>query len=228
MSNFYKHPQYGMVYCGETVTPKGRICWPASLVTAKDAPPPKEGQAPGKPRFEGTLILNKLDPAVIKFVEDLAAVIAEGLVLFNKGNPTTLGINSIFGKYGDGDAWDAEKYPYYKGHWVLTARNSDTPKVVDANRNSIEPQELKGGMPGRFVMTPLITAHGASYKLLIVQKFDGDFEPIAGGARNVMGLLEELAEAAEEEKASVPVEVVAVEAPKKATKGKAAAINLLA
>lgn len=227
-NKLYKHPQFGMIFCGETVTPQGNICWPRSLVVPKDAPPPQEGQPPGKPRYEATLILEKKHPAVIKFVKEIEALTDEAVILFNKGRSATINKGPIFGKYGDGDAWDLEKYNFYRGMWVLVARSAEQPKVVDNKREALQPGDIKGGMHGRFVITPLITAHGVSYKLLIVQKFEGEYTPIAGGSREVMDLLADLDEAASEETTEpVQQELPAVEAkPKKNTK--AAAVNLLA
>lgn len=229
-SKYWKHPQYGMVYMGEVVTPRGNICWPGGLAKPKDAPPAKEGEKQGAPRYEGTLILDKSDPEVIKFVNQLEALTDGGLKLFNEKRSATISIASIFGKYGDGDSWDLEKYPYYKNKWVMVARNVEQPKIVDYNRGHIEPTDIKGGMPGRFVATPLITAHGVSYKLLIVQKFEGEYQPMAGGAREVMDLLADLEEDKDVSESQTEVEPEAKPNPvgRPKTKSKSDAVNLLA
>lgn len=244
-SKYYKHPQYGHIYCGELVTPQGNICWPGGLSKPKDAPPAKEGEKQGAPRYEGTLILEKKDPKVIKFVKELETTAKEAIGLFNKGRNMKMGdIDCVFGKYGDGDAWDLEKYPYYKGHWVMVARNAEQPQVVDNKREKLDPATIKGGMHARFVATPLITAHGMSFKLLVVQKFDGEYQPIAGGAREVMSLLEDLEaeesngdgngskkpDSNESSESASEAQETSTKAPPPATgkKGKGAAVNLLA
>lgn len=239
MTNYWKHPQFGHVYCGDLATPPGRFVW-ASLVTPKAAPPPQEGQPPGQPRYELSLLLPKTDPKVKEFIVQLEALVKGGLEVFNKGRSATIGINSIFGKVGDGDTWDAEKYPYYKGHWVLAARNALKPKVLGKAREEIAPETIKGGMIGRLVITPMITAHGASYKLLIAQLINDDGVRYGGGARDVTDLLTELDDVSSAqgpvETAKLPVPEIQmtlplapVAAPKPAVgKGKDAAVNLLA
>jgi hypothetical protein len=238
-TNYWKHPTYGHVYCGEIATPIGRLIYP-SLVKPKEMKP-QEGQAPGAPRYEASLLLPKTDPKVIAFITKLEELVKGGLAVFNEKRSTTTGINSIFGKYGDGDSpsYDPEKYPHHKGNWVIAGRNAEQPKVVDINGDAVTPDVFKGGMLCRMVVTPLITAHGASYKAMIVQLVKDDEVRYAGGVRSVddlVAILNEENEAPSEEAktvaapAAVPVEPVpAPQVTKKAAtaKGVSGGVNLL-
>lgn len=233
-TNYWKHPTYGHVYCGDIASPSGRLIWP-NLIKPKDAPPPKEGQAAGAPRYEVSLLLSKTDPKVIEFVATLDALVAGGLKEFNNGRSATIGINSVFGKNGDGDLADLEKYPYYKGCWVLVARNAMPSQVVAKDRTVTTADAVKGGMLGRLVITPLITAHGVSYKLLITQLIADDGVRYGGGSRDVADLLTDLEcddvpEPTVEQVKEIVKEAQAAPIIKKAAtgKGKEAAVNLLA
>ena len=123
-SRFYKHPEYQHVYGESMVTPVGRIAW-TYLTKPKDAPPPKEGQTQGAPRYEATLIINKA--AAVDFINKVKAMTDEMLVEFNRGRSANLGECKLFGKYGDGDTADLEKYPFYKDSLILVARNAKPP-----------------------------------------------------------------------------------------------------
>lgn len=234
----WKHPQFGMVFAGEFPTPVGRLAWP-TLITPKDPPPPKPGDAPGKPRYEVTILLPKEDAKVKTFCEAVDKDAKEAIAYFNQGRGATIGDCMLFGKNGDGDAYDHEKYPYYKGHWVLVARNSEkTPDkdIIGANVNEpFKREDIKGGMLARLVVQVLITAHGISYKLKCVQIKPDDGVRFGGGSRDVRDLLDDLIEDNEpqngvpeqpamEQKADIAPSAV----QRKINKGKEAAVNLLA
>lgn len=224
---FYKHPQYGHVYGDSTPTPVGRICWPY-LIKPKDAPPPQEGQPQGAPRYEATLLLEKDNPAVMAFVEGIKTMTDVMLVDFNHKRAAALGTCLLFGKSGDGDEADLEKYPFYKGCHVLVARNVKPIKVVDKNRKVIEPAIIMGGIKGRFVINPIITAHGISYKLEAVQFWQDDGVRFGGSARDAVELFDACEEddvesnGTPEEATNQPVSEVP-----KGSKKKAAALDLL-
>ena len=186
-NRYYKHPTYGHVYGESLPTPLGRFCW-VYLTKPKDAPPPLEGQQQGPPRYEITVLLDKGSSA--DFITSLKAMTDEMLALFNKGRSANLGECKLFGKNGDGDEADLEKYPYYKNCWVLTGRNAKAPKVVGPDRKPIDPKEVIGGHLGKVVITPLITAHGISYKLEAVQFVKDDGVRIGGSVRDTVELFE--------------------------------------
>lgn len=233
MAKYYKHPQYGHVYGESIPTPVGRFVW-SNLVTPKDAPPPqKEGEKQGPPRYEITLLLEKTNAQVIQFMSQVKAMTDEMLLIFNKNRAADLGQCKIFGKAGDGDEFDHEKYPYYKGCYVLVARNQKPTKAVNADKPKpkvIEASGILGGMTGKLVVTPMITAHGISYKLEVTQLIKDDGTRYGGAARDAVELLEACEDESEDE---APAEVTngngtPEPAPAKvAKKGKAAALDLL-
>lgn len=242
----WKHPQFGTVFGGTFATPEGRFSWP-NLVTPKDAPAPQEGQAPGAPRYEITLLIPKADKKAEEFIKAVTADTDEAIKLFNKGRSATIGNCLLFGKYGDGDTYDHEKYPYYKGCWVLTARNAnriEDKDVMDAGRQPLDRSLIKGGMKGRLVVQTIISGHGISYKMQCVQLKGDDGIRFGGATRDhgdLLGDLEdETVEGVETEQAAsavgepsatlekAAVETAAVPPKPKANKGKEAAVNLLA
>lgn len=183
----YKHPKYGMVYGEARPTPEGRLVWP-SLVEPKDPPPPEEGEQPGSPRYESTILLSKDSPEVANFLADMKAMTDEMLILFNLKRPAKLGQCDIL---KDGDAFDMEKYPYYKNNWVVLARNKEQPKCIGANKKPLEDLTvLKGGCLVKGVITPLITGHGISYKLEVIQFIKDDGTRFGGGVKDLTSLLE--------------------------------------
>src|SRR6266853_4288200 len=168
----WKHPQWGMVFASVFPTPIGRLVWPA-LIVPKPPPPPKEGQPPGKPRYEIAILLAKEDPQVKNFCEVLTQDTNDAIKLFNDGRAAKMGECMLFGKNGDGDSYDHEKYPYYKNNWVVVARNSEKlpdKDIIGKSREELfKVEDIKGGMLGRLVVQVLITASGISYKLKCVQ-----------------------------------------------------------
>lgn len=227
---YYKHPTYGHVYGKSVPTPIGRIGWP-HLVKPKDAPPPQEGQPQGAPRYESTLFLPKENPAVVDFVKMLKEMTDEMLELFNHKRAAALGACLLFGKGGDGDEGDHEKYPFFKGNHILVAKNVKPVKVVDRERKIIETALITGGLQTRFVINPIVTAHGISYKLEAVQFWKDDQTRFAGSVRDATELFDacgdddvESEEESKEELVSTASEPLT---QKSAKKGKAAALDLL-
>ena len=227
-SKYYRHATYGTVYGESAPTPQGRLAWP-SLVKPKDPPKSKEG-AMGQPRYEVSLILPKNNPKVATFLDYIKTETAEMLKLFNDGSKVKIAIDSFV---QDGDNFDAEKYPYYVNSWVLVARNAKAPTIVDDAKGEVGPELIKGGMIGKLMVTPLITSHGLSYKLEVVQFLKDDGVRFAGGSgRDMSALLSQLDD--DDEAATPEVEVEApkaaapvAEAKATAQKGKAAALARL-
>lgn len=206
MAQVSKNKKYGHVYGPLRVTPLGRFSWP-SLVEPKAPPPPKEGEAPGPSRYEVSLLLEKKNPQVEAFVATMNTLKPEMLTLFNQKRSAPLGDVQVLQDGDDDQRFDKEKYPYYKGMWVLVARNTEAPQVVGNQKprpEVIEAKEVSGGMQGMLVVTPMLTSHGMSYKLVVVQKINDDGTRFGGGTRDAIGLLE----------ATTPDEVEAIqEAP---------------
>lgn len=168
---FYKHPQYGHVYGEMLATPVGRACW-VNLTKPKDPPPPKEGQAPGKPRFEVTFLLDKKDKTVLGFLENLREMTTEMVKLFNKKRPTLIQIESVL---KDGDEFDLEKYPMYEDQLLLVGRNEAQIECVARNKEiAIETKDILAGMLCKGVVTPMVTSHGVSFKLHTIQLIKDD------------------------------------------------------
>lgn len=235
MAKYYKHPQYGMVYGLPVTTPIGRLVWTQNLVNPKAPPPPKEGEKPGSPRYEATLLLEK-GPTADAFIKELKLMAGEMVDLFNDKRPAKLGDFRIL---QDGDETDMEKYPYYKNRWVLVGRNAQKVEdIVDKKKQRIEAATVLGGMKGRFVITPLITSHGLSFKLGAVQVTEDDGTRYGGGVKDMTTLLDVidgLDDGAPEPIAdpiaptvTAPVaEKAPIGAGGKAARGKTAALDLL-
>lgn len=186
MPKYYRHPRYFHVYGDPIATPIARFAWP-SLVTPKDPPPPQPGQAPGNPRFELTLLFDNDSAELAQFLQTVEDMTAEMLKQFNEGRSAKLGeLRTI----QDGNAFDAEKYPYYQGKLVLVARNTQRPQIVGTNpKEAVEPEKIVGGVQGKAVVTPLITSHGVSYKLSVVQYLEDDGVRFGGGVRDMTSFL---------------------------------------
>lgn len=227
----WKHPQFGMVFCNETVkTPVGRFSWP-SLVTPKPGMPQADGSV-GQPRYEITVCIPKDGKGVTEFLADLNFYRDEMVPIFNQKRAAKLGEIDVMGKYGDGDTADHEKYPYYKGCWIISARNSKQEfNVMDANGDDLDPAAIVGGMQGRLLIRPLVTGHGMSFKLEIVKLLKDDGVRFGGGVRDVNKLkalldeeeelsgdesMEEPGEMEETTMDEVPEEVTPIPAPARA------------
>jgi hypothetical protein len=181
--SYYKHPQFGHVYGEEILVPEVRCCWP-SLVKPKDPPPPKPGMPEGSPRYELTFLLPDNKEAN-KFIADIEKMTKEMLALYNEDKKATLGTITT---YSDGNKFDLEKYPYYEGHKILVARNQKMPIIVDAKRQAGSADIITGGCFVQALITPLITAHGVSYKLNAVQFRRDDGTKFGGSARDLTSM----------------------------------------
>lgn len=194
----WKHPQYGHVYANDNVpTPIGRLSWP-SLVTPKAPPPPKEGQAAGSPRYEVTILLAKEDAETDSFVASLDVLKKEMLDIFNDGRGAKIGDCKTV---TDGDTFDHEKYPYYKGEWVLVARISKNEFLCVDSQDPPQPypkDKILGGMLGKLLVTPIVTAHGMSFKLDVVQFIKDDGVRYGANSRTPESLLNKLGSAPKE------------------------------
>lgn len=181
-----KHKTFGHVYSQESYgTPQGRLVW-LYLDKPKDPPKPKDGQeSSSPPRYEATILLPKSDKAVKTFASLVEEVAGEMVELFNKGRSAKIAIEDVF-KDGDSETFDKEKYPYYKGCWVLTARNAKNDFAVLNNKGeSIEATKPVGGNVGALVILPMITSYGISYKLEAVQLIKDDGVKFGGGSRSI-------------------------------------------
>lgn len=169
-SKYYKHPKFGHVYGEDIRVPVSRVAWPY-LVTPR---PMKEGSE-GAPRFEVTFLLPKEDPQTEFFLNAMKTMSGEMVELFNKGRGTSIAITNVV---GDGDnpwpGFDKDAYPYYAGNWIVTARNTQLPTIVGPEKTPIEGSVIKAGMKCKAVVTPIVTSHGVSYKLGIIQLIEDD------------------------------------------------------
>ncbi len=199
MSKYKAHAEYGHVYGDTLATPIGRLCW-IYLVSPKPAKETKEGEKPGKPRYEVTLLLSKTDPALAPFTETIDKMYDEMLAVFNKkrlsqqGAP--LGKGPLFSD-GDGDWVDKEKYPFYAGNHLLRATNTQKPGIWDAVRVGLDPESINAGMIGRLVITPMATSHGLRFKLTDVQMLKDDGVRYSGFFGNTSSFLDAIGPADE-------------------------------
>src|SRR6185369_88350 len=107
--------------------------------------------------------------------------------------------------------------------------NAKPVKTVGPDRKGIEADKITGGMIGKFVINPIITAHGISYKLEVVQLIKDDGTKYAGAARDAVELLGACEDESEIE-ADDGEEEVAKVTPKRGRptkQGKEAALDLL-
>lgn len=186
-SKYYKHPKYGHVYGEDMVTPGARLIWP-HLVKPKDPPPPTEGQQQGAPRYELSFMIPKTE-ATEAWLNALKKMVSEMLVIFNDDKKAKLSIEKFL-QDGDSD-FDLERYPQLAQHYVLQGRNTQAIKLVDAKLKPVGPEVVQGGMIGKGSLTPLITAHGLSFKLQAVQVLRDDGQRFLGGTRDATALFDE-------------------------------------
>lgn len=182
---FRKDRRYNRVYGKGMATPEGRFSWP-SLDKPKDPPPVQPGQEQGKPRYEVTLLLEKTKAQA--FVNELQVKAKTMCAMFNEGNSVKLAEVSVV---KDGDAFDLEKYPYYKGHYVLVARNAKQPKIWNKNKQNMNPAEIYGGQLGKLVVVPHLGPTGLSFRLEIVQLVLDDQTRFGGTKENYDDLLDD-------------------------------------
>lgn len=230
-TQYYKHPEFGNVYGIPVLFPTCRCTW-VKLVTPEEAPPAKPGQVQGAPRFSVTMLLPKEEKTTKEFIKVITAMVTEMLPLFNQGRKAKLNIDSIL---VDGDTQDTEKYPFYKGCWALIARNVNRPQIVDGKKSELPPEAIMGGMFVRGTITPLLTGHGVSYKLLAIMKVKDDEVRFGGAARagsyiDMIPAVED--DTAEEttalaEEPETPAKGKSGSKPQTAEQGKAKALSML-
>lgn len=182
--------EYNIVYCQSAIkTPVGRIAWP-HLTKQVEPRPDKDGKIVGQPKFDVTLYLDKSDPAVEAFVDELEEI-ADGLVdKYNEGASAEVkGVKRVL---RDGDLSDHEKYPQEKGMWMLTANNKNCPDIFDTNKAGIEAESVKAGMFGRLVVVPRFGGKGMAYQVEIVQVTGDDGVRFSGGASDYSSLLDDV------------------------------------
>ena len=159
MTKYYKHPKYGITYADKPfVSPPVRLCWPY-LTKPKDPPPPAPGQQPGMPSYEVTLLFPKDSKAHIDWLVMVKAKLNDMLKTFNQGRDIEISKVSP-AKDGDDAKWDKEKYPYYKGQYIVVARSTKLPTFATAKREPADPAIFIGGVLVSCVLTPKICASG--------------------------------------------------------------------
>jgi len=183
--DYYKHPMYGHVYGPSISSCPGRLVW-CHLIKPKDGMKQADGKQ-GEPRFETTLLLSKDDPRTKVFIQETEKLGQYLVQVFNEGKKSKLATSLSL---KDGDQFDLEKYPFYKGTWVLVAKNAKTPLFYDKDKAEIEANKVFGGLIGKFLMKPIITVHGISFKLEAVQVLKDDNVRYGGGLRNLTDLLD--------------------------------------
>lgn len=225
MGKYWKHPEYGMVFGDELPTPRGRLIWP-SIDAPKKGMANKDG-SPTTDYFMVSILLPKDAATTAVFLEAVEDMTDEMLVQFNEDRAAPLGACPMIGpkcKIKDGDTLDTVKYPFYAGNYELLARNAQQPKVVDSKKETLPPTTIVGGVEGRLVIKPLVTSHGISYKLEVVQLVKDDGQRFGGGMRDASRVLDVIEDDEEE---SMPEPTPASELRANASKGKDAAIDVL-
>lgn len=171
------------VYGENMTTPIGRVSFPYLFDKAKSLDPEKDG------KYEVTLYIPK--------TEDISAL---------RANLERVCKEAFGAKFQsleklkhppikDGDNKDASDPAY--GHWIIRAKSSKRPGVVDASRARIESKEaIYGGCYGRVNITPGSysgpTGFGVTLYLNAVQKVkDGD--RFGGGQVSPEDVFEQLA-----------------------------------
>lgn len=221
---YYRHPQYGRVYGKSIGSPKGRIAWPSLLEKRKSTTP----DGTEIERYEATLCIAKDDPKSDVFLDELNGMIMGNeteekgmLATFNEKTKAKLALDSEYLK--DGDLFNMEKYPYYKGMWILQARSSKDVGLRGPNKEVIDGSQIVGGCICKFVVTPHLGPTGLSFALERVQFLEDDGVHFGGAGRNLDQFLDDVTggnapseetEVEEEAPAEEPVE----EAPKPVAK----------
>jgi hypothetical protein len=162
------------VYGDRLISPLGRFSYPYVFERAKNLnDPSKEG------KFEVTLLIPKKTDisALIAAVEKVGAQ-AFGAKWKGQDKQTHPTIR-------DGDEKDDE---YSKGHWVIRAKTTKRPGVVDAQKRPIEDKdEVYGGCWGRISVVPgsyqQLGNWGVTLYLNNVQKVRDDEAFGGGGAK---------------------------------------------
>lgn len=184
-SKYWKHPKFGHVYINNEAlsTPLVRVAWPALKSARADSTNDKGETIKGK--YELVFVLPKKNADVKNLNKAVQAMTKGMLELYNKGNPAKLATCESF---KDGDAFDHEKYPYYKNSWILLARNNNEPSMIGKKKDKngkfekVDPKLVQGGTLCRGIVTPIVSAKGISFQLISVQLVEDDGTRYGGGA----------------------------------------------
>lgn len=163
---------------------------PAHFVTGKarlsyvHLSKPYAREAGDTPKYECTILIPKSDTATKSRMDAaLAAAIKRGA---EKGALKGIPADRVKTPIYDGDGYRADGYTPFpkecKGHWVLTARSTNAPAVVDMQKNPIiDESEIYSGMYARvsvdFYAFAVPTNKGIAAGLGNVQKV-ADGEPL--------------------------------------------------
>ncbi len=190
--NLYKHPAYGHVYGKRIKTPIGRIAWPALVTPKENTFPVPDGQTPPPPKYEVTFLIPKKSEQGALWLENIKTMKNQMVKMFNDGRKGAKIAVSDEDIVKDGDNMDAEKYPYYKDHWFIVAKNAKVPDVYNQDVESIEASVPVGGMKAVLIVKPICTSYGLSYQLLTLQLAKDDGVRFGGGQKDSKDLLSEL------------------------------------
>lgn len=166
-------PAHKSIFINDIVTPKGRFSFPHL------EKPDSTGQYADDKYKVSILIPKDADLTPLK-----KAVMQCAKEAWPKRNlkPTDLAHLPL----RDGD--EKENLDGYPGHIYITAKSKKRRRVVDVNRNDIDPSEVYGGCYGRLVLTAMSYEQGGkpgvTFLLDIVQKLE-EGEPFGGGGANV-------------------------------------------
>lgn len=205
--------KYNIVYGEGIVTPKGRLSFP--YLTEKKQPlPPKEGEKEqGVPKHEVTILLDKKDAEVKKFIKTLETCAEEMVPLYNQGAKNE--IARVKRIVRDGDQSDHEKYPQEKGCWILAARSKELPDLLNAEQRGVDAATFKAGLIIRLVIEPSLSSGGMGYGLKIVQVMEDDGVRFGGTKQDYTSLLDDVNGASEEEESEEAPAEEEEETPKK-------------
>jgi len=165
-------------------TPVCRLCFPA--LTAPKSAPPKPGQPAGRPSYQSTLLFPKDSQEHVDFLKLMKVQFNLMLDEYNS-HVTDAPLASIKPCLNGDDAkWQtgekSGKYTFYKGQYVVAARNTDLMPIIDVNGQPCDPKLLHGGVLAKAVITLTVFSRGATYKLRAIQLVKDDGVVFAGGA----------------------------------------------
>jgi len=171
------------VFGEKMTTPTGRVSFPYVFEKAKSLEAGKDG------KYEITLYIPKTED-ISAFRANLEKVAREAF-----GTKFVSLEKLKHPPIKDGDDKDPSDPAY--GHWIIRAKSSKRPVVVDASRSPIESKDaLYGGCYGRINITPasyaIPTGWGVTLYLNAVQKVK-DGERFGGGGVSAEDVFEALA-----------------------------------
>lgn len=183
----YGTDRFGNFYGPQLSTPVGRIVYPALKNARADTRDPIEGQGPRPDRWQATVLLDKKNKEVKKWIASIEEEGQAMLTAFNKaakarGEKLKISCDSVV---IDGDeflaakAGRAEKNPFYAGHWViqadLPASNGKTaPESFNAKLKPIDGDTIVGGMLCSLAVALCIFKSGPKFRLQGVQLVKDD------------------------------------------------------